>query len=426
MVKNTCVIYGPVDVYSGYSSHAREKCKAIIELRKDIWDIKIISCGWGGCPFGFLADNKEWKWMKEYILQGPLTYKPDYMFFITIPTEASPIGRWNCSINAGIETNICNGSWIESMNSIDMSWVSSNHSKDIYQSLSFDKVDKQGNKLGQLKLEKPIEVVFEGSLTEVYYPIQNANENVFNLSNIKEQFLFLFVGQWIGNDIMNDRKKVGLLIKIFYETFKNIPNPPALILKTSIGNSSYVSRDEILKRILKIRKTVLSETLPNIYLLNGNISDNDMNNLYNHPRIKSMVSLSCGEGFGKPLLEFSLVNKPIITTNWSGPLDFLDPSLTTLLPGELKQVHPSVVNQWILKEAQWFEVDLQAAHNALKDMFNNYKKNQYKLKATKQGFKNRTTFSFDKMKELIDKLLDKNIPVFETYQPLKLPKLVKL
>jgi len=225
---------------------------------------------------------------------------------------------------------------------------------------------------------------------------------------------------------MNDRKKVGLLIKIFYETFKNIPNPPALILKTSIGNSSYVSRDEILKRILKIRKTVLSETLPNIYLLNGNISDNDMNNLYNHPRIKSMVSLSCGEGFGKPLLEFSLVNKPIITTNWSGPLDFLDPSLTTLLPGELKQVHPSVVNQWILKEAQWFEVDLQAAHNALKDMFNNYKKNQYKLKATKQGFKNRTTFSFDKMKELIDKLLDKNIPVFETYQPLKLPKLVKL
>ena len=35
-----------------------------------------------------------------------------------------------------------------------------------------------------------------------------------------------------------------------------------------------------------------------------------------------MVSLTKGEGFGRPLLEFSLVKKPIITTNWSAHTEF--------------------------------------------------------------------------------------------------------
>ena len=149
-----------------------------------------------------------------------------------------------------------------------------------------------------------------------------------------------------------------------------------------------------------------------------------MNNLYNHPRVKAMVSLSSGEGYGRPLVEFSLVNKPIITTNWSGQLDFLDPALTTLLPGELKQVHPSAVNQWILKDAKWFEVDQVAAMTAMRGVFNNYK--NYQTKAIKQGYKNRTTFSYDKMKELIDKLLTRDIPVFPVYKPLELPKLKRI
>ncbi len=45
-----------------------------------------------------------------------------------------------------------------------------------------------------------------------------------------------------------------------------------------------------------------------------------------------MVNLTKGEGFGRPLLEFSLVNKPIITTNWSGHIDYLNPEFVTLYP----------------------------------------------------------------------------------------------
>lgn len=422
MNKNTCVFYAPVDSYSGYSGKSRETIKAIIELRKNVWDIKIISCNWGNTPTNFLSDNEEeWGWVREYILQGPLTYKPDYMFFITIPTEARVVGKWNCSINSGIETTLCDGSWIESMNQMDANWVPSNHAKNVYQSLIFNKVDQQGKQLGQLKLEKPIEVVFEGSNTQTYFPIQGGSD--FDLQDVKEEFCFLSVGMWLPGDFGHDRKNIGLLVKLFYETFKNTSNPPALILKTSTGNSSYSNKDEILKRILKIRKTVEYQTLPNIYLFNGNITDMEMNDLYNHPKVKAMVSLSKGEGLGKPLLEFSMANKPIITTNWSGQTDFLDPSLTTLLPGELKQVHPSSVNQWILKDAKWFEVDQQAAMTAMKGVFNNYK--NYQTKAIKQGYINRNKFSYEKMKQLIDKLL-KEVPVFPVYEPLKLPTLTKI
>ena len=254
---------------------------------------------------------------------------------------------------------------------------------------------------------------FEGSNTDIFYPIPDTDENIFNLKDIKEDFCFLFNSVWIGNSLMNDRKHLGLLIKLFYETFRNIPNPPALILKTSIGTSSYISKDEILKRIKLIRKTIEYQTLPNIYILNGNITDEDMNNLYNHPKVKAMVNLTHGEGFGRSLLEFSLVNKPIITTNWSGQIDFLDSSLTTLLPGDLQPVHSSAVNQWILKDSKWFEVNQKSACYAMNDMFKNYKK--YQQKSIKQGYKNRNTFSYEKNERINGKIIKRyslfrNIP----------------
>ncbi len=87
-----------------------------------------------------------------------------------------------------------------------------------------------------------------------------------------------------------------------------------------------------------------------------------------------MISLTKGEGFGRPLLEFSLTKKPIITTNWSGQVDFLSPEFTTLLPGTLHNLDDSsVVENMLMKEFQWFAVDPQSAYTALRDIFVNYK-----------------------------------------------------
>jgi glycosyltransferase involved in cell wall biosynthesis len=225
-------------------------------------------------------------------------------------------------------------------------------------------------------------------------------------------------------DLGEDRKNVGLLIKAFYETFKNKTNKPALILKTSQTGSSYVDREEILKKIKKIRKTLNSNNLPNVYLLHGEFTDEEMNELYNHSKVKAMISLTKGEGFGRPLLEFTLTKKPLITTGWSGQMDFLDPKFTCLINGQLTNVHPSAANQWLLAESQWFSPDPSQIGFYLKDVFENYKK--YTEKAKRQAFKSKVEFNWDKMADKLNELLTKCVPEFPKEVELKLPQLKKI
>jgi hypothetical protein len=137
-----------------------------------------------------------------------------------------------------------------------------------------------------------------------------------------------------------------------------------------------------------------------------------------------MVNLTKGEGFGRPLLEFSLTNKPIITTNWSGHTDYLNPEFVTLLPGVMTKVHPTAANNMLLADAEWFNVDYGQAGYYLKDMFENYK--GYVENAKRQGFQSRTKFSFDAMKEKLDKVFTERIPEFPKQVQLQLPKLKKI
>jgi glycosyltransferase involved in cell wall biosynthesis len=250
------------------------------------------------------------------------------------------------------------------------------------------------------------------------------NELYHSINGVKENFLFIFVGHWMEGDLGEDRKNVGLLVKAFLETFKNKPNSPALILKTSQVGSSYIDREEILKKIKKIRKTVNSKVLPNIYLLHGEFTDAEMNEIYNHSKVKAMVNLTKGEGFGRPLLEFTLSKKPLITTGWSGHMDFLNSEFTNLLGGQLTNVHPSTKNQFLLPESKWFSPDHGQIGFYLKDVFENYK--NYTENAKRQAHYSKTNFSWDKMKEKTDELFTKYIPEFPKQVVLKLPQLKKI
>lgn len=421
MNKNTCVIYAPIETYSGYGARSRDIAKAIIELKKDVWDIKIISCRWGNTPNGFLNNNPEWGFLKQYIGPSQLSSQPDIMFWVTIPSEAQPVGKWNCLVTAGIETTIAPAEWIEGCNRMNLILGSSKHTIEVLKNSKFEKRDQQTNQpVGNIEFKTDSEVIFEGANIETYKPVKST----FDLSNVKEDFSYLFVGHWMQGQLGEDRKNVGLLVKAFYETFKNKSKKPALILKTSTVGSSYMDRDELIKRIKAIKDTVKSTNLPNIYLLHGELSDAEMNEIYNHTKVKAMVNLTKGEGFGRPLLEFSLTNKPIITTNWSGHTDYLNPEFTTLLPGTMTKVHPSAANNMLMAEAEWFSVDYGQTGSYLKDVFENYK--NYTDKAKRQGFQSRTNFSFEKMKEKLDIIFTIKIPEFPKQVQLSLPKLRKI
>jgi glycosyltransferase involved in cell wall biosynthesis len=422
MSKPLFVISSPFDCYSGYGARARDVIKAIIETDK--YNVKLLSQRWGSTPWGFCKDNSEWSFLMEHILpNNQLPKQPEVWMQITIPSEFQPVGKYNIGVTAGIETTICAPDWIEGLNRMDLNLVSSNHSKKVFEESKFERRNQQTNQVeGIIQLQKPTEVLFEGANLDIYKVI-NQVKNI-NLDSIKENFAYLFVGHYINGDLGEDRKNVGLLIKAFYELFKNKKTKPALILKTSMVGSSYMDREEILKRIKMIKKTVNSKDLPNVYLLHGEFTDSEMNELYNHPKVKAMVSLTKGEGFGRPLLEFSLTKKPIITTNWSGHTDFLKSEFTVMLPGQMANVHPSAANQWLLKESQWFSVDQGQVGHYMKDVFENYK--NYTENAKRQAYYSKTEFSWDKMKDKLDEYLTKSIPEFPKQIPLKLPQLKKI
>ena len=428
MNKPLFIISSPFDVYSGYSARSRDLIKAIIELNK--YDVKLLPQRWGDCAWGFCKDNPEWSFLYDYVLATPqLPKQPEIWMQITVPNEFMPIGKYNIGVTAGVESNICAADLIEGANRMNLTLISSEHSKQVFKNSKFEKRNKQTNQVeGIIELNKPIEVLFEGANLDIYLPqepaIKGASVLSDTISDIKEDFAYLFVGHWMNGDLGEDRKNVSLLIKSFFETFKNKAKQPALILKTFGAVSSYVDREIILNKIQQIKNTVDSKNLPNVYLLHGEFTDNEINEIYNHPKVKAMVSLTKGEGFGRPLLEFSLVKKPIIVSNWSGHMDFLNPEFVVAINGELKNVHPSAANQFLIPESQWFSPHYNEIGNALKDVFENYK--NYTEGAKRQAYRSKTEFSWEKMKNKVDSLLTQYIPEFPKAIELKLPQLKKI
>jgi hypothetical protein len=426
MAKPLVIVSCPIDTFSGYGARSRDIVKALFKTGK--YDIKIMPQRWGNTPYGALNASiaEEKQILDNYYPSPQLQSQPDVWIQITVPNEFQAVGKYNVGITAGIETTICAPTWIEGINKMNLTLVSSEHAKKVFEESRFERRNKQTNAPeGTLVLEKPIQVLFEGADLEKYFPMSDdeipADELVEALDEIESDFNFLFVGHWLPGGFGEDRKNVGLMIRMFLEAFKNKKNAPGLILKVSHGPASIMDREEVLKKIDVIKNEVKTATLPNIYLLHGELEDSQMNFLYNHPKVKAMLSFTKGEGFGRPLLEFTLSQKPLLASGWSGHLDFLDPEFANLIPGEVKAVDKSAVNDFILEQGGWFNIDQGYAISVMKDVFENYKK--YLPKAKQLAFRNKQNFSLDKMTEKLD-------TIFEAFVPkkveLKLPKIDKI
>lgn len=425
-MKQLIFISCPIDTFSGYGARSRDIVKAL--LKADKYEIKILPQRWGATPFGFLrAENPEHKQILDCIWDQPqLPRQPDIWIQITVPNEFQAVGKYNIGITAGIETTLCAPEWIDGVNRMDLTLVSSEHAKKVFENSSFEQRDQRTNQvIRQVKLEKPVEVLFEGADTNIYQVVNACFEsNVWEvLDTIEEDFNFLFVGHWLQGELGQDRKDVGMLVKTFLETFKGKGKKPGLVLKTSSATYSIMDREEILDKIRAIKRMVGDDKdLPQIYLLHGELSDSEINDLYNHPKIKAHVSFTKGEGYGRPLLEASISQKPVIAPNYSGHLDFLDKDMSIILPGEIKQIHPSaVVQNMLLPESGWFTVDYKKASETLKDVYINYKK--YVDGAKRQAYRSRTEFSLEKMAEKLNAIIEERVP---KQVQLKLPQLKKI
>ena len=422
--KKTCIISSPVDTYSGYGARSRDLAKALIKLFPD-WEIKFLSQRWGNTRFGYLKDHNEDD-LKSRIIPS-FEGKPDVWIQITIPNEFQPVGQFNIGITAGIETTVADYSWIEGCNRMNLVLVSSKHSKDVLTQYTYELKDNNSGQVTKLKCNTPVEVLFEGVDITKYFPNSTAKSTEISetLDAMPESFAFLIVGHWLQGDFGQDRKNMGGTVKAFLEAFKDRPTPPALIIKTQSATASITDRSNMLKKIREAISKVSAKTLPNIYLLHGELTDQDINALYNHPKVKAMTTLFKGEGFGRPLLEFAAVSKPIISSMWSGPVDFLDPEFTYFVGGKLESVHKSAqAAKIILENSSWFTANESEAIKAYKEVYTKYDKAI--VSGKRQGHKVRTKFALENMEEELKRLLDKYMSAVPFQIPLTLPKLTKI
>ena len=420
-MKPTLVFQAPIATRSGYGDHARDLLHSLYKLDK--FDIKVISTRWGATPMDALNYDKPFhKWVVDSIVPQ-LTEKPDIYIQVTVPNEFQPIGHYNIGITAAIETTHSPLDWVHGCNRMDLIIVPSEHSKKSLIDSVYNEADKQTGKLiAQHRIQKPIEILFEGFDEEDFGTEHVAH--ITELDSIKEDFAFLFVGHWLRGDLGEDRKNVGMMIKTFAMAFKDEKKKPALILKTSSAGFSVLDRENTIKKI----KNVLGKEYGKVpvYLLHGDLTPTQMNGLYEHPKVKAMLNFTKGEGFGRPLLEFSLTGKPVIVSGWSGHLDFLK-SGAVLLEGEMKNVHESAADQFLLKESQWFNVNISKALQSIKDVYKNYDK--YKVESFQLGKQNKQNFSLEKMTKLFDTILNQYgiyTKIQPKFQQLQLPKLKML
>jgi glycosyltransferase involved in cell wall biosynthesis len=424
-MKPLCVIQGPYATRSGYGDFARDIVRHIIALDK--YDVKLISTPWGGCPMNALEVPRDEEIVQRTMLPPfQLPRQPELYIQISVPGEFQPVGKYNIGITAGIETTLLSVEWIEGCNRMDVIFTISDFSRKTIVGTVAQRANEYGQPVGELKVVKPVEVLHNCVNTDIFKrlePKEVPKSIKDELAQVTENFSYLFVGHWLKGDFGEDRKNVAMLIKVFGETFKNLPakSRPALILKTSGAGFSYMDRRDILQKISHVRDTV-GKNCPNVYLLHGDLTEVEMNGLYNHPKVKAHVSFTKGEGFGRPLLEATLSYKPVIASNWSGHLDFLNEKDAVLVEGELRQIEPGAVWPGVLiPESSWFNVDPQKAGEALFKVFKNYER--HRERAFVLAGKNKKEFSFEAIQKKTDELLTKYVPEFALPVDVQLPAL---
>ena len=422
MNKPLLVYQAPIATRSGYGDHSRDILKSLFELDK--YDVKIVPTRWGNTPQDQINPKTEFG---QKLLQNIVTNvdrQPDIFIQVSVANEFKKVGKYNIGITAGVETTIAPQEFLQGSNQMDLIITPSEFTKETLVKTIFTQIDKQTKeKTGELKLTKPVEVLFEGVDTSIF----NGKSKSSILDSVDTDFNFLFVGHWLAGDLGHDRKDVGMMIKTFCTVFKSLPKDkqPGLILKTSHAGFSVGQREDLAKKILELTKE-FGDKCPSVHLVWGDLSEIELNSLYNDNKVEAMLMFTKGEGYGRPLAEFATTGKPIVVSDWSGYKDFLPKENTVYLEGEVKEVHQTAQNKFLLKESKWFYVDYSKAASKIFDVHKNYKTYLSKSNGLKTNIN--SNFTLHKMTEKLGSILKKYIKIEPQPQhiELKLPVIKKI
>ncbi len=345
-MKKKVLIRGPILTASGYGEHARMVYRAL-KSESELFDLFIHPVTWGQTSW-LWEDNQERRDIDE-LINKTQTYSQqggnfDIALLVTIPNEWERVAPVTIGITAGIESSKVSAEWLAKTNqTVDKVIVPSEFSAEVFKKTSYKAQDQFGKEL-YLKLEKPIEVIG--------YPVKKF-DSLPNLNlNLDYDFNFLCIAQ------AGPRKNLEKTIDYFYKTFKD--KKVGLVLKISKANNCV--RDKLFcMDMLKTLQGQYPDALCKTYLLHGFMTDSEIHALYVEPKIKCLLSLTHGEGFGLPLFEAAYSGLPIISHEWGGQTDFLfveengkKKAHFSKVEFDLKEIQPEAAWQGVLeKDSKW-------------------------------------------------------------------------
>jgi glycosyltransferase involved in cell wall biosynthesis len=342
-MKKKIFVRGPVLSQSGYGEQARFALRAL-RSREDIFDIYIQAVPWG--QTGWVWQGDEFRtWLDNRItatqvLMHNKQLHPDISLQITIPNEFQKICPVNIGYTAGIEATKVSPPWLQKGNDMDKILVVSNHAKDTYVNTTTKAQNSQTGEIIQYGLNTPVEVVWESTP-------RSKPESIPGF-DLEYDFNFLMVSQ------IGPRKNFINSLEWWVEEF--IDQEVGLVVKGNIRSNS-ISDWQDLEPLVSQTLNKYPDRKCKVYLLHGDLTSGQMNQLYTHPKIKAMINISHGEGFGLPMFEAAREGLPIVTIGWSGQVDFLSDGNDkffqevdfTLQPISPEAHWPGVLE----KEAEW-------------------------------------------------------------------------
>lgn len=298
------VIRAPLLSISGYGEHSRQVFKFLLS-QKNI-DLKTQVVQWGSTSW-FINPDDLGGLIGDVMNRSTSTQEGfDVSFQVQLPDEwSTDLAKINVGITAGVETDICSQKWIDCINKMDLVIVPSIHVKKTF--------EKSGI------VTTPIKVIGEWYQEELdLEPLESVTNIDFGTS-----FNFLCVSQLTALNNESDRKNIVNTIKWFCESFSN-DKDVGLVLKTNLGRGTMIDRVNVYSVVSKAISAFRKTQYPKIHVLHGSMTPHEIASLYRHPTFKGFINLTRGEGFGIPILDATIAGLPVIATNWSGHLDFMN------------------------------------------------------------------------------------------------------